>query len=371
MKVFLLVFLSLIISLGYFIGIELIQPLSQNISPSFLWGIHSFLFFIMAISPILYRVNKLSVLLKYYKTLQRIAYLLMGFYFLVLIFVLIKIFLVPLGVSDYYLTIFIVVISLLLTMIGLYKAKKNPTVLEVKIPIPGLSEEFYQLKMIQLSDVHVGQNIGKEYLKKIVTVVEEIKPDLIFLTGDLIDGFVDDLRDDLSEFKKLNAKFGIFYVPGNHEYYWNFEEWMKFFSHELKFKVLLNDSCDVLLGKYKLKIAGVHDLHAHRINRNYKILPDQALKGDDVLIKILLAHQPNSIFKLKEERADLILSGHTHAGQFFPANIFIYIFQKFVKGVYRFKNSWVYVNQGTGFWGPPNRLGTTSEITLLRFSKEE
>ncbi len=371
MKVFFFIFLAIVTTLGYFLGAELIQPLSRWISVYILWSIHIILFFIMALSPILYRVFQKTHLSKGYQFLQRFAYILMGFYFLLMTLVLIKISFLDKFFSEHLIILTIILLSITLTCLGFFNATKVPELKKVNVPIPGLPEEFYQLKMIQLSDVHVGQNIGKKFLEKIVRVIENEKPDILFLTGDLIDGYVDHLRAEFEPFKRLNPSLGIYYIPGNHEYYWEFENWMNFFKNEMNYNVLLNSSIDLKIGNYKLKIAGVHDLHAHRINANYMIQPDLALEGDEVLLKILLAHQPNSIFKLKRNRADLILSGHTHAGQFFPANLLIYLFQKFVKGLYRFKDSWIYVNQGTGFWGPPNRLGTTSEITLLRFSKRE
>jgi predicted MPP superfamily phosphohydrolase len=102
------------------------------------------------------------------------------------------------------------------------------------------------------------------------------------------------------------------------------------------------------------------------MNRLQKCDPDSALKTEQTVdYKILLTHQPNAIKLLKKEKANLVLSGHTHAGQFFPANLLIYFFQKYVKGLYLIKDTYLYVNQGTGYWGPANRLGTSMEISEI------
>ena len=117
-------------------------------------------------------------------------------------------------------------------------------------------------------------------------------------------------------------------------------------------------------------MAGVHDYSASRmgpVQSNPVEALEQSPKG---LVKILLAHQPRSIYQASKAGFDLQLSGHTHSGQYFPYNIVIYLFQPFVKGLHLYEKTWIYVNQGTGYWGPPTRFGVPPEITLLTLTKK-
>lgn len=123
-------------------------------------------------------------------------------------------------------------------------------------------------------------------------------------------------------------------------------------------------------GKASLTLAGVTDLKAGTILEEHKTDPYRAMKGGEKTdYKILLAHQPNSVFEGAEAGFDLQLSGHTHGGQYFPGNLLIYLAQKFVAGLHKHKDTWIYVSRGTGYWGPPIRLGAPSEISVIQLKK--
>ena len=257
----------------------------------------------------------------------------------------------------------------LIATLGLYQATRVPQVTNVHIPIKNLPSAFDGLKIVQLSDVHVGQTIKSDFVKSIVDLANSLDPDLIVLTGDFIDGTYFQLAKDVDYFKNLKSKLGVFYIPGNHEYYWGVEEWVEVFK-KLGATTLINEHVILNKGNEQMVLAGVHDYAAHRLNKKYISSPEQAIAlAPAELKKILLAHQPRSVYAAEKAGFDLQLSGHSHGGQFFPSNLLIYLFEPFVKGLYRHKNIWLYVNRGTGYWGPPNRLGVPPEITLLYLNK--
>lgn len=135
-------------------------------------------------------------------------------------------------------------------------------------------------------------------------------------------------------------------------------------------QVLLNENKILEHGEASLILAEVTDLKAGTILEEHKIDLYRAMKGGEKTdYKILLAHQPNSVFEGAEAGFDLQLSGHTHGGQYFPGNLLIYLVQKFVAGLHKHKDTWIYVSRGTGYWGLPIRLGAPSEISVIQLKK--
>jgi hypothetical protein len=154
-------------------------------------------------------------------------------------------------------------------------------------------------------------------------------------------------------------------VTGNHEYYSGVERWVAVFR-ALGMRVLLNEHALLDVGGAKLMIAGVTDLRAGSSVPGHTSSPRAARAASAGNLSILLAHQPRSIFEAAASGFDLQISGHTHGGQFFPWNFFVHLGQPYVSGLHLHDATWIYVNRGTGYWGPPLRLGPSSEITLLR-----
>lgn len=381
MKVFVLVFIFIVVAIGVFIGDYLVHSVAlfSRFKISF-WILHVFLIATIPLAPFVYRLYPINQQNIYYDGLQFVSYIAMGFYFILFGFVLFN----KIGMSSVInlavanverrdflklsFAYFALGISGVITTIGFITAVKTPELVKVKIPLTDLPKSFDGLKIVQLSDVHVGQTIKRDFVKTIVDISNSLNPDLVVLTGDFVDGSYFQLADDVDYFKNLKAPLGIFYVPGNHEYYWSLEEWVNVFK-KLGAIPLLNEHVIVKKDNDELVIAGVHDLSAHRVNPKYQSSPEQALKGAPAhLKKILLAHQPKSAYDAEKVGFDLQLSGHSHAGQFFPSSILIYFFQPFVQGLYRYKKMWIYVNRGTGYWGPPNRMGVPSEITLIELT---
>ena len=249
---------------------------------------------------------------------------------------------------------------------GIRNARRLPTVVEVDVPIENLSPALEGYRLAQISDLHVGPTIGAEFTQRVVETVNSLKPDLVALTGDMVDGSVEHLSAGVAPLADLEATHGVFFVTGNHEYYSGARAWCEKMV-DLGAHVLLNEHHLIERGGGRLLIAGVTDLSAGRMIPSHASDPGAALAGaPEHDVRILLAHQPNSCRSAEPHGFDLQLSGHTHGGQMFPWNLLVRFVHAFDKGLHRFGRGWVYVNTGTGYWGPPMRVGVQSEITLLR-----
>ena len=258
------------------------------------------------------------------------------------------------------------IMTLISAAVGTLKAIAGPRVYEVDLPLSNFPKEMDGFTIAQISDLHAGPTIRREYVEAVVAATNALKPDLIALTGDFVDGTVDQLRDVLAPLRNLQSKNGVYFVTGNHEYYWGVLDWLQEFRR-LGVQVLLNEHVLIQRGGGTFVLAGVTDYHADRILPEHASDPAKALEGaPQDTAKILLAHQPASYAEASEAGYHLQLSGHTHGGQYFPWSLLVALFQRYYKGLNKHKNMWVYVNRGTGYWGPPMRFTVPSEITLLK-----
>ena len=253
------------------------------------------------------------------------------------------------------------------TLLGFINARRLAKVVQVDVPIVGLPASLHGYAIAQISDIHVGATIKRGYLEAIVERLNGLQADAIAITGDLVDGSVSRLREHTEPLSRLRARDGIFFVTGNHEYYSGAEQWIAELRR-LGVTVLLNEHVMRERGGAGIMLAGVTDYTAHLFHESHRSSPTLAAAGApaNVMVKILLAHQPRSAAAAAEAGFDLQLSGHTHGGQFFPWNLFVPLQQPFVAGLDRLANMWVYTSRGTGYWGPPKRFGAPSEITHLR-----
>lgn len=252
---------------------------------------------------------------------------------------------------------------------GLNNVLKGPEIQEVIIPIPHLPSDLDGFRIAQISDLHVGPTILKDYVENVVKQTMSLSADLIAVTGDLVDGTPESLRIHTAPLSKLSAAHGVFYVTGNHEYYWDSKAWLEKVK-EFGFKPLMNENVILNVGNSKILLGGVTDTSAEMFEPQQKTNPLAAILNDEkVDYKILLAHRPDSCFEASGAGFDLQLSGHTHAGQFFPFNFFVSLAHKYYKGLNRHENMWVYVNSGTGYWGPVNRFAIPAEITLIKLKR--
>jgi uncharacterized protein len=246
---------------------------------------------------------------------------------------------------------------LLLTVVGMVQAR-HPRVVRVSVPIRNLPSDLAGLRIVQISDLHVGSTIRRAFVESVVDVANALAPDLVAVTGDVADGLVPELRDHVAPLGRLRAPLGRYFVTGNHEYYWDVRGWSRELER-LGLAVLSNEHRLLVRGNGRLLLAGITDLSVDAD-------PHAALAGaPESDVRVLLAHQPRSAYAARAAGFDLQLSGHTHGGQFFPFNLLVRLFQPFVAGLHRLEEMWLYVSRGTGYWGPPLRLGAPSEITLL------
>ena len=263
----------------------------------------------------------------------------------------------------------VVVIVAVVTLFGLVNARRTARVVERDIALRDLPAALEGLSIVQLSDIHVGPTIKQGYIDAIVRRANGLAPDVIVITGDLVDGSVTDLADDIAPLAKLSARHGVYVVTGNHEYYSGADSWIAAFER-LNMKVLLNRHVLLEHGGARLVLAGISDYSAELFNPGHRSDPVAAFAGaPDEVPRILLAHQPRSAKAAMEVSVDLQLSGHTHGGQFWPWMHFVQWQQPWVAGLQRIGEMQVYISRGTGYWGPPLRFGAPSEITHIRLQR--
>ncbi len=246
---------------------------------------------------------------------------------------------------------------------GLIGGIKRPELNKVDVYIKDLG--FDELTIVQLTDVHIGNTIGKAFVQECVDRINALKPDIVVITGDLVDRKIENAKDDLSPLKELQSTFGTYFVLGNHEYYHGAEDIANYMP-ELNVKALLNESVIIRDGDKALNLVGINDLQSIR----FETLPIDTYRAfenvDKTVPTILLSHQPKSIELVKDKVYDLMLSGHTHGGQIFPFGFLVMLQQPFLAGLHAVTSSkQIFVSRGTGYWGPPVRVFAPSEISIL------
>lgn len=253
--------------------------------------------------------------------------------------------------------------------VGLQQATQTAEIVRVEVPIVDLPEALEGYRIVQLSDVHVGPTIRRKQLQAIVDRANSLDADLVAVTGDLIDGYVEDLRDEVAPLAELSGKDGVFFVTGNHEYYWDGPAWCEE-VRRLGLTVLNNEHRVVVRGGARLLVAGCTDYKAGDLLDSHASSPAKArAAAPSCDVDLLLAHQPRSIYAAADAGYDLQLSGHTHGGQYFPMNLLVHLAQPYVAGLAQHGPTAIYVSRGTGYWGPPMRVGAPHEITLLELRR--
>ncbi len=243
---------------------------------------------------------------------------------------------------------------------GFFNGFKKPIINEVDINIEGLKKE---LNIVQISDVHIGKSLGKEFLETIVKDINTLNADIVVITGDLVDLHVDEIEDKLDALKDIKSRFGVYFVSGNHEYFHGVEAICSLLE-SLHVKVLTNENVVI---DNQINLVGITDLMGRRLGILKPDLKKALLHVDKNLPTILLAHQPKITKELKDENIDLILSGHTHAGQIFPFGLLVLLDQPYLSGLYQHsKKTQIFVSSGVGYWGPPIRVLAPSEIVNIK-----
>lgn len=263
----------------------------------------------------------------------------------------------------------VLALSVLITLAGFVNARRVAKVVRVTVPLDNLPDALEGLTIAQISDMHVGPTIKGDYVRRVVERVNALDPDIIAITGDVVDGTVEHLLEDTRPLSNLQARYGAYVVTGNHEYYSGADAWMDVFE-TLGVRPLRNEHVVIEHRGAKLVLGGVNDYSATIVTPEEGSDPVAALAGSPVEAhKILLAHQPRSAAAAAKAGFDLQLSGHTHGGQFWPWGHFVRMQQPFTAGLHKLGNLWVYTSRGTGYWGPPKRFCAPSEITLITLSR--
>jgi predicted MPP superfamily phosphohydrolase len=250
--------------------------------------------------------------------------------------------------------------------IAVRSALADVEVPEVEVRLARLPRALSGLTVVQLSDVHIGPTIGRTFLERVVEQSNAQKPDAIVITGDLVDGSVASLRHHVEPLARLKARYGVFFVTGNHEYYSGVDEWLAELTR-LGIRVLRNERVALGDAGASVDLAGVDDHHADGFGPGHGADYEKPFRGRDPERElIVLAHQPSQIARLAPAHPGLQLSGHTHGGQIWPFGALVRLNQPYIAGLHRHDEATqIYVSRGTGYWGPPMRLFCPAEITKL------
>jgi hypothetical protein len=248
---------------------------------------------------------------------------------------------------------------------GMVSARGEHDVAEVEIVVPHLPAALDGFTIVQLSDLHVGLTIDRGFVERVVGRANALAPDLFVLTGDLVDGRVDDLRDEAAPLGQLRARHGVYAVTGNHEYYSGVDPWIAELS-SLGIRYLRNARVAIGDGAATFDLAGIDDHGAAAYPGHGPDLAAAVAGRDPSRVLVLLAHQPRQVTDAIDHGVDLQLSGHTHGGQIWPWHYIVRAQQHgLLAGHYQLGATQLYVSRGCGYWGPPVRLGAPLEITRV------
>jgi predicted MPP superfamily phosphohydrolase len=262
------------------------------------------------------------------------------------------------------------VLAVGLAGVGAASALGEVAVRSVRVRLSRLPKSMSGFRVVQLTDLHIGPMLGRDWLAGIVERVNAIDPDIVVITGDLVDGSVQDLRDHVAPLGDLKPKRGTYFVTGNHEYYSGADEWIAELER-LGVRVLRNERVAIGEGADVFELAGVDDWSAGRFGNGHGPNLARALEGRDPSREVvLLAHQPKQIAEAAALGVGLQLSGHTHGGQIFPWHYLVGLDQPYVAGLSSHGATQIYVSRGAGYWGPPMRVGAPPEITLVELMND-
>lgn len=244
---------------------------------------------------------------------------------------------------------------------GFSQGVKDPRINTVPVAIKDFPMDDYTI--VQLTDIHVGRTIRRDFMERSVARVNAMNPDMVVITGDLVDLPVSRIRQDLEPLRDLKAP--VYFILGNHEYFHGAQAVLDH-VRTLGIRPLLNESVQIGNGKQRFNLIGLADLVGLRMDQMPPD-PERAWKQvDESLPCVVLSHQPKSLPQTDGRRCDLMLSGHTHGGQIFPFGLLVMVDQPYLAGLHRHdEHRQIFVSRGTGYWGPPLRVLAPSEISKI------
>ena len=244
---------------------------------------------------------------------------------------------------------------------GFSQGVQFPEINRIKVKVKDFPLDKFNL--VQLTDVHVGRTIKRDFIEELVKSTNALKPDMVVITGDLIDLPISQIEYDLYPLKDLNAP--TYFIVGNHEYFHGVGEAVEYLK-QLDIIPLMNEHVVIGEGSKQFNLVGLTDVMGSRVDFHPPD-PDAAYLGaDQNKACIVLAHQPKMISDMDDYRCDLMLSGHTHGGQIFPFGLLVMAAQPYLAGLYQHApDRQIFVSRGTGYWGPPLRFLAPSEISQI------
>ena len=252
--------------------------------------------------------------------------------------------------------------AILMIVFSIYSAFLTPNIRRININIHNLPESMNNLKIVQISDMHIDFHYNIGQFEAIVEKINTTKPDLVLMTGDFLDPPMACNGRITKAVKNIETKFGIFAVTGNHEYYYGYKKSVECYK-KLGVRLLTNE-----ISKFDdFQIIGFNDIRTTKMTEDdiKKIIN----KSNKNKFSIIMSHQPRFFDMMAENINFFALSGHTHRGQIFPFNILTKITHKHFYGLYKINNSYLYATSGLGSWGPKMRFLAPTEIPLITLSK--
>lgn len=248
---------------------------------------------------------------------------------------------------------------------GLREVRRGPELRRETVELPRWPAALDGFRIVQISDVHIGPMRDRRFAREITERVNALEPDLIAVTGDLVDGPVAHLADEVAPFAELRAKHGVFFVTGNHDYYSGADPWLEH-VRKLGMRPLRNERVEIRANGAAFDLAGVDDHRGYLFGPGHGEDVPKALAGRNPSRPVvLLAHDPSTFRSASQHDVDLQISGHTHGGQLWPFGYVVRLVVKYVAGEYQRGRSRLFVSRGTGFWGPPMRLGAPPEVVEI------
>jgi predicted MPP superfamily phosphohydrolase len=277
------------------------------------------------------------------------------------IFVLKDIFSIFLPEHRKILTYASIVVSIAAIAFAIIQVKQPPKLKEIQIPVARLSQSQSGFRIIHLSDIHINHFTSKEWIESLVERVNQQNPDVILITGDVIDDHLDRIKEFPPILRQLKSKHGIYVVSGNHEYYGGIQHFNDF-CDQSNFHILNNETITIDKG---LHIVGIPDDTAKSFSLPGPDLGIAMRNIQDDQPIILMSHKPVGFPEAVKKGVSLQLSGHTHSGQILPLNLLVPLAFKYSYGLYELDTAYIYTTSGTGLWGPPMRIFTSSEIVSI------
>jgi uncharacterized protein len=255
------------------------------------------------------------------------------------------------------------IVLILVGLITIYSLINASILTTTKLTIES-SKIKQDLKIVQISDLHLGSiNTGK-YLTKVVNRSNSVNPDLVLITGDFFDGTGMLTEEDLASLNNLKSKYGIYFVTGNHEMY---------FGINKSIELLKKYNISILTNEAK-EIDGIQLIGINYPENEFETKENQALESINISkdkFSVLMYHLPSGLEQTSAKGIDLQLSGHLHKGQIFPFQIFERLMFKHISGLHRIgPESYLYISQGAGTWGPAMRFGSVNEIVEISLKKK-